>query len=228
MKLNEGKAYFNLNNIAVFCQDSNQLGCSHKHTSDKWIHQNTCDHWNHLNPLQISFILYLSDYRDLKINDWYVYPKWALVLGWMMTVSSTIMVPLWVVIHLCSTTGSFREVCVHPKPRVNTLLQCLNNLAFMVTVLTVHSSVWLLAVAWLKIQPGNRKQWKRMEPMLSWCYPQQKFDYFSTEKNVKQKLWLYIYIYLLGISTTSRVHVTPSCFPIVVISSGRIPWWKPA
>lgn len=76
----------------------------------------TLDTWadsNHLNTFQISYILYLSDYRDLKINDWYVYPGWAYVLGWMMTFSSAIMVPLWVVIHLCSTTGSFREVCGH-------------------------------------------------------------------------------------------------------------------
>eukprot|EP00066_Takifugu_rubripes_P025767 XP_011615033.1 PREDICTED: sodium- and chloride-dependent betaine transporter-like [Takifugu rubripes] len=58
---------------------------------------------------QISYVLYLSDYRDLKINDWYVYPNWAYVLGWMMTFSSAIPVPLWVIIHLCSTTGSFRE-----------------------------------------------------------------------------------------------------------------------
>ncbi|TWW73007.1 Sodium- and chloride-dependent betaine transporter [Takifugu flavidus] len=58
---------------------------------------------------EISYVLYLSDYRDLKINDWYVYPNWAYVLGWMMTFSSAIPVPLWVIIHLCSTTGSFRE-----------------------------------------------------------------------------------------------------------------------
>lgn len=79
------------------------------------VHQSSRDHSNPLNPFQISYILYLSDYRDLKINDWYVYPNWAYVLGWMMTFSTAITVPLWVIIHLCSTTGSFREVRVHLK-----------------------------------------------------------------------------------------------------------------
>ncbi|XP_056913019.1 sodium- and chloride-dependent betaine transporter-like [Takifugu flavidus] len=67
--------------------------------------------WKYVTPVLslISYVLYLSDYRDLKINDWYVYPNWAYVLGWMMTFSSAIPVPLWVIIHLCSTTGSFRE-----------------------------------------------------------------------------------------------------------------------
>lgn len=77
------------------------------------VNQSSRDHSNPLNTFQISYILYLSDYRDLKINDWYVYPNWAYVLGWMMTFSSAITVPLWVIIHLCSTKGSLREVRVH-------------------------------------------------------------------------------------------------------------------
>lgn len=76
------------NNIVVMCQDFDQLGCPHKHKeTSEGVRQNTCDQWNHLNPFQISYILYRSDYRDLKINDWYIYPNWVYVLGWMMTFS---------------------------------------------------------------------------------------------------------------------------------------------
>ncbi|CAF97747.1 unnamed protein product [Tetraodon nigroviridis] len=85
--------------------------------------------WKYVTPALslISYILYLSDYRDLKINDWYVYPNWAYVLGWMMTFSSAITVPLWVIIHLCSTTGSFREVRVHRNYKSTQGCKCYNH-----------------------------------------------------------------------------------------------------
>uniref|UniRef100_H3BYJ2 Uncharacterized protein n=1 Tax=Tetraodon nigroviridis TaxID=99883 RepID=H3BYJ2_TETNG len=67
--------------------------------------------WKYIIPLLsvISIILYLVNFKHLKINDWYVYPDWAYALGWMMTASSVIMVPLWVVIQMSWTAGTFRE-----------------------------------------------------------------------------------------------------------------------
>lgn len=109
----------------------------------------TRDHSKRLNPFQISYILYLSDYRDLKINGRYVYPGWAYVLGWMMTFSSAVAVPLWVVIHLCSTRGSLREVRVrlkHRSPR-----RARPN-GFSVDF--ARSSVWLLVAGRSKIPAG--------------------------------------------------------------------------
>uniref|UniRef100_A0A4W6CA21 Transporter n=1 Tax=Lates calcarifer TaxID=8187 RepID=A0A4W6CA21_LATCA len=63
-------------------------------------------------PSQISLVLYLVEYKHLKINDRYVYPAWAYGLGWTMTLSSVLMVPLWAAGQMCRTAGTFREVSV--------------------------------------------------------------------------------------------------------------------
>ncbi|KAM7400112.1 hypothetical protein PAMA_004691 [Pampus argenteus] len=67
--------------------------------------------WRYIIPLLslVSFILYLFDYTHLRINDRYVYPDWANTLGWTMTLSSVLMVPLWAAGQMCLTTGTFRQ-----------------------------------------------------------------------------------------------------------------------
>ncbi|XP_062285090.1 sodium- and chloride-dependent betaine transporter-like [Scomber scombrus] len=75
--------------------------------------------WRYIIPLLslTSFILYLVDYTHLKINDRYVYPDWAYALGWTMTLSSVLMVPLWAAGQMCFTAGTFRQrlsVLLHP------------------------------------------------------------------------------------------------------------------
>ncbi|XP_068197099.1 sodium- and chloride-dependent GABA transporter 3-like [Antennarius striatus] len=66
--------------------------------------------WKFIVPLLslISFILYLVDYKHLMVDD-YVYPDWAYALGWTMTFSSVVMVPLWAVGQMCLTSGTFRQ-----------------------------------------------------------------------------------------------------------------------
>nr|XP_024661652.1 sodium- and chloride-dependent GABA transporter 3-like [Maylandia zebra] len=56
-----------------------------------------------------SFILYLVDYQHLKINNSYVYPDWAYTLGWAMTLSSVLMVPLFAAVQMYLTPGTFRQ-----------------------------------------------------------------------------------------------------------------------
>ncbi|XP_042284080.1 sodium- and chloride-dependent betaine transporter-like isoform X2 [Thunnus maccoyii] len=75
--------------------------------------------WRYIIPLLslISFMLYLVDYTHLRINDSYVYPNWAYALGWTMTLSSVLMVPLWAAGQMCLTAGTFRQrlsVLCHP------------------------------------------------------------------------------------------------------------------
>ncbi|XP_037643798.1 sodium- and chloride-dependent GABA transporter 3-like [Sebastes umbrosus] len=67
--------------------------------------------WKYIIPLLslISFILYLVDYKHLRINDWYIYPDWAYALGWTMTLSSVLMVPLWAAVQMCLTAGTFKQ-----------------------------------------------------------------------------------------------------------------------
>ncbi|XP_068195987.1 sodium- and chloride-dependent GABA transporter 3-like [Antennarius striatus] len=66
--------------------------------------------WKYVVPLLslISCIGYLRDYKRLMIND-YLYPDWAYSLGWVMTLSSVLMIPLWAAGRVCLTPGTFRE-----------------------------------------------------------------------------------------------------------------------
>ncbi|KAG7220005.1 hypothetical protein INR49_009325 [Caranx melampygus] len=61
-----------------------------------------------LADLEISFILYLVGYTHLKVNN-YTYPDWAYALGWIMTLSSVLMVPLWAAGQMCLTPGTFTQ-----------------------------------------------------------------------------------------------------------------------
>ncbi|XP_037537322.1 sodium- and chloride-dependent betaine transporter-like [Nematolebias whitei] len=67
--------------------------------------------WKYIIPLLslIFFILRLVAYKHHKVNDWYVYPNWAYSLGWSMTLSSVLLVPLWAAGQLCFTPGTFRQ-----------------------------------------------------------------------------------------------------------------------
>ncbi|KAM8849974.1 sodium- and chloride-dependent betaine transporter-like isoform 2-T2 [Spinachia spinachia] len=66
--------------------------------------------WKYIIPLLslIALILYLLDYKHLRINQ-YVYPDWAYALGWTMTLSSVAMVPQWAAGQMCFTAGTFRQ-----------------------------------------------------------------------------------------------------------------------
>ncbi|KAM3866157.1 sodium- and chloride-dependent betaine transporter-like [Diretmus argenteus] len=53
--------------------------------------------------------LYLVNLKQLRINRSYVYPDWAYALGWILSLSSIIMVPLWGIGQICFTTGTLRQ-----------------------------------------------------------------------------------------------------------------------
>lgn len=59
---------------------------------------------------QISLVLYMVYYKPLLVNNSYVYPDWAYVLGWALTLSSVTMVPLKAAAQMCTTAGTFRKV----------------------------------------------------------------------------------------------------------------------
>uniref|UniRef100_A0A8C2ZSG6 Zgc:158427 n=1 Tax=Cyclopterus lumpus TaxID=8103 RepID=A0A8C2ZSG6_CYCLU len=68
--------------------------------------------WLYLTPLVLlgSFICYLVEYQPLTFNRWYVYPAWAYVLGWVLSISSILPVPGWALYKLGTGTGNFRQV----------------------------------------------------------------------------------------------------------------------
>lgn len=45
------------------------------------------------------------------LGDEYAYPDWAVPLGWVLTLSSVICIPLYMIYKFDKTRGSFKRVC---------------------------------------------------------------------------------------------------------------------
>ncbi|XP_046720814.1 sodium- and chloride-dependent GABA transporter 2-like [Silurus meridionalis] len=71
--------------------------------------------WKYVTPLLllVCFIYSLVDYQPLKYNRGYVYPDWAYTLGWLMALSSMLLVPGWALVRLCTLKGTLRERWIH-------------------------------------------------------------------------------------------------------------------
>uniref|UniRef100_A0A4W5LMN8 Uncharacterized protein n=1 Tax=Hucho hucho TaxID=62062 RepID=A0A4W5LMN8_9TELE len=70
--------------------------------------------WLYMTPL-VSLVLSicsLVEYQYLTFNRWYVYPGCVHVLGWLLALSSIVLVPVWALLQICTGTGSLREVRV--------------------------------------------------------------------------------------------------------------------
>ncbi|XP_056622101.1 sodium- and chloride-dependent GABA transporter 2-like isoform X2 [Triplophysa dalaica] len=67
--------------------------------------------WKYLTPLVslVSLVCSLLQYKPLTFNRWYVYPDWAYALGWLLALSSILLVPGWALVHLLTGKGSLRE-----------------------------------------------------------------------------------------------------------------------
>ncbi|XP_071216077.1 sodium- and chloride-dependent GABA transporter 2-like [Salvelinus alpinus] len=71
--------------------------------------------WLYMTPLVslVSLICSLVEYQPLTFNCWYVYPGWVHVLGWLLALSSIVLVPGWALLQICTGTGSHRERFLH-------------------------------------------------------------------------------------------------------------------
>ncbi|KAG7494166.1 sodium-and chloride-dependent GABA transporter 2-like isoform X2 [Solea senegalensis] len=56
-----------------------------------------------------TFIFSLIKYTPLKFNNTIEYPWWGYALGWWFTLSSTLMVPIWMLYKLSNTPGSLYQ-----------------------------------------------------------------------------------------------------------------------
>ncbi|XP_061574892.1 sodium- and chloride-dependent GABA transporter 2-like [Cololabis saira] len=67
--------------------------------------------WLYLTPLVSlgSFICSLVKYQPLTYNRRYVYPAWAYALGWVMALSSILLVPGWALYKLLTGTGTLSQ-----------------------------------------------------------------------------------------------------------------------
>uniref|UniRef100_A0A671XIY6 Transporter n=1 Tax=Sparus aurata TaxID=8175 RepID=A0A671XIY6_SPAAU len=72
-----------------------------------------------------TFVFSLIKYTPLKFNNTIEYPWWGYVLGWWFTLSSTLIVPLFLLYNVSVTPGSLRQVsslfCLLITPAINRL-----------------------------------------------------------------------------------------------------------
>lgn len=71
--------------------------------------------WLYLTPLVSlgSFVCSLIEYQPLTFNRWYIYPSWAYVLGWILALSSILLVPGWALYRLGTGTGTLSQRFQH-------------------------------------------------------------------------------------------------------------------
>ncbi|XP_076870549.1 solute carrier family 6 member 22, tandem duplicate 2 [Brachyhypopomus gauderio] len=67
--------------------------------------------WKYVTPVVCmgTFIFSLIKYTPLKFNNTYEYPWWGYAIGVFFTLSSTLIIPLWMVYKVSNTPGSMRQ-----------------------------------------------------------------------------------------------------------------------
>ncbi|XP_048457882.1 sodium- and chloride-dependent glycine transporter 1 isoform X2 [Rhincodon typus] len=63
--------------------------------------------WRFVSPSIIFFILIFTvvQYKPISYND-YIYPSWAIILGFLMALSSVICIPIYAIWKICMSEGS--------------------------------------------------------------------------------------------------------------------------
>uniref|UniRef100_A0A8C5AYQ3 Transporter n=1 Tax=Gadus morhua TaxID=8049 RepID=A0A8C5AYQ3_GADMO len=59
--------------------------------------------------VKATFVFSLVKYTPLKFNNTLDYPWWGILLGWWFTLSSTLIVPLWMIFKVAITPGTLRK-----------------------------------------------------------------------------------------------------------------------
>lgn len=74
-----------------------------------WVFIKYC--WQYLTPVTCTctFLFALIKYTPLKFNNTYEYPWWGYAIGGFFTLSSTLLVPLWMLYAITVTPGTLRE-----------------------------------------------------------------------------------------------------------------------
>uniref|UniRef100_A0AAR2ITZ8 Transporter n=1 Tax=Pygocentrus nattereri TaxID=42514 RepID=A0AAR2ITZ8_PYGNA len=74
-----------------------------------WPHMKYC--WKYVTPIICTgtFVFSLVKYTPLKFNNVYEYPWWGYAIGGFFTLSSTLLVPIWMVYAVWKTPGSMRK-----------------------------------------------------------------------------------------------------------------------
>lgn len=61
-------------------------------------------------PLQATFVFSLVRWSPLSLGKGLVAPVWATTLGWLLTLSSVSLLPIWAIYALVTTPGTLPQV----------------------------------------------------------------------------------------------------------------------
>ncbi|XP_062853956.1 sodium- and chloride-dependent GABA transporter 2-like [Trichomycterus rosablanca] len=67
--------------------------------------------WKYVTPLVCmgTFVFSLVKFTPLKFNNTLEYPWWGYTVGWWFTLSSTLLIPLWMIYALLTSSGSLKQ-----------------------------------------------------------------------------------------------------------------------
>uniref|UniRef100_A0A672Z6X2 Transporter n=1 Tax=Sphaeramia orbicularis TaxID=375764 RepID=A0A672Z6X2_9TELE len=84
-----------------------------------WPYMKYC--WQYFTPAicTCTFLFSLVKYTPLKFNNTYEYPWWGYAIGGFFTLSSTLLIPLWMLYAVSITPGTLKQVWTHFTVRTN-------------------------------------------------------------------------------------------------------------
>uniref|UniRef100_A0A672P5T1 Sodium- and chloride-dependent GABA transporter 2-like n=1 Tax=Sinocyclocheilus grahami TaxID=75366 RepID=A0A672P5T1_SINGR len=69
--------------------------------------------WKYITPISSllcgTFVFSLVKFTPLKFNNTFEYPWWGYAVGWWFTLSSTLMVPIWMIYVIIITPGTLKQ-----------------------------------------------------------------------------------------------------------------------
>uniref|UniRef100_A0A4W4F102 Transporter n=1 Tax=Electrophorus electricus TaxID=8005 RepID=A0A4W4F102_ELEEL len=79
--------------------------------------------WKYITPVvcTATFVFSLVKFTPLKFNNTFEYPWWGYAIGWWFTLSSTLLVPLWMIYALLNSSGSLKQVCHFAERRAKVM-----------------------------------------------------------------------------------------------------------
>lgn len=73
--------------------------------------------WLYISPvfLLVIFIFSLLGYEEMLGGE-YEYPEWSIALGWALTLSSILCIPIYIIYKILITPGNFKHVSIFSCP----------------------------------------------------------------------------------------------------------------
>ncbi|CAD5120615.1 DgyrCDS9172 [Dimorphilus gyrociliatus] len=75
----------------------------------------------------VIFVFSCIQYKELRYNKTYVYPRWAIALGWIIACCSLILIPIVAVVKIMRAEGSLTKVFVFDFLSISSEINLLSN-----------------------------------------------------------------------------------------------------